>query len=44
VQIDITRRLKAQATINTGATTAPAQGNSLQDNGNSVGLSYQFEY
>jgi len=44
VQFDITRRLKAQATINTGATTAPAQGNALQDNGNSVGLSYQFEY
>jgi len=44
VQFDITRRLKAQATINTGATTAPAQGNALQDNGNSVGLSYQFDY
>jgi len=44
VQFDITRRLKAQATINTGATTTPAQGNALQDNGNSVGLSYQFDY
>jgi len=44
VQFDITRRLKAQATINTGATTAPVQGNTLQDNGSSVGLSYQFDY
>ncbi len=44
VQLDITRRLKAQATINTSATTTPAQGNALQDHGNSVGLSYQFEY
>jgi translocation and assembly module TamB len=44
VQFDIIRRLKAQATINTGATTAPVQGNALQDNGNSVGLSYQFDY
>jgi translocation and assembly module TamB len=44
VQFDITRRLKAQATINTGATTTPTQGNALQDNGNSVGLSYRFDY
>lgn len=44
VQVDITRRLKAQATLSTGATTTTAQGNALQDNGSSVGLSYQFEY
>ncbi len=44
VQVDITRRLKAQATLSTGASTATTQGNALQDNGSSVGLSYQFEY
>ncbi|HVW73647.1 MAG TPA: translocation/assembly module TamB domain-containing protein [Rhizomicrobium sp.] len=44
VQVDITRRLKAQATLATGASTVTTQGNSLQDNGSSVGLSYQFEY
>lgn len=44
VQVDITRRLKAQATLATGASTVTTQGNALQDNGSSVGLSYQFEY
>jgi translocation and assembly module TamB len=44
VQVDITRRLKAQATLSTGTTAATTQGNALQDNGSSVGLSYQFEY
>ncbi|HVV26512.1 MAG TPA: translocation/assembly module TamB domain-containing protein [Rhizomicrobium sp.] len=45
VQYDITRRLKAQATIATGTNAAAAQGSTLQqDNGSSVGLSYQFEY
>ena len=44
VQVDITRRLKAQATLSTGASAATAQGNGLQDNGNSIGLSYQFQY
>ncbi len=44
VQADITRRLKAQATLSAGASTVTAQGNALQDNGSSVGLSYQFEY
>jgi translocation and assembly module TamB len=44
VQIDITRRLKAQATLSAGSTAATTQGNPLQDNGSSVGLSYQFEY
>jgi translocation and assembly module TamB len=44
VQVDITRQLKAQATLSTGASSVTAQGNSLQDNGSSVGLSYRFEY
>ena len=43
VQVDLTRRLKAQATLATG-TTATITGNSAQDNGSSVGLSYEFEY
>ncbi|MBN9587603.1 MAG: translocation/assembly module TamB domain-containing protein [Alphaproteobacteria bacterium] len=42
VQVDITRRLKAQATLSTGATATTST--ALQDNGSSVGLSYQFEY
>jgi translocation and assembly module TamB len=42
VQVDITRRLKAQATLSTGATASTST--PLQDNGSSVGLSYQFEY
>jgi translocation and assembly module TamB len=44
VQVDITRRLKAQATLSTSSSAVTAQGNALQDNGSSVGLSYQFEY
>jgi translocation and assembly module TamB len=44
VQVDITRQLKAQATISTSASAVTTQGNTLQDNGSSVGLSYQFEY
>jgi translocation and assembly module TamB len=44
VQVDITRRLKAQATLSAGSTAATTQGNALQDTGSSVGLSYQFEY
>jgi translocation and assembly module TamB len=44
VQVDITRRLKAQATLSAGATAPTTQGNALQDNGSSIGLSYQFEY
>jgi translocation and assembly module TamB len=44
VQVDITRQLKAQATLSTSANATTAQGNSLQDNGSSIGLSYQFEY
>jgi translocation and assembly module TamB len=44
VQVDITRRLKAQATVATGTSAATVQGNSLQSNDSSIGLSYQFEY
>jgi translocation and assembly module TamB len=44
VQVDITRRLKAQATVATGTSTATVQGNSLQSNDSNIGLSYQFEY
>ncbi len=44
VQVDITRRLKAQATLSTGAGAVTAQGNALRDNGSNVGLSYQFQY
>jgi translocation and assembly module TamB len=43
VQVDLTRKLKAQATLSTG-TTATVTGNASQDNGSSVGLSYEFEY
>jgi len=44
VQVDLTRRLKAQATVNTG-TTANVTGNAAQvDRGSSIGLSYQFDY
>jgi len=44
VQVDITRRLKAQATLATGTSAATVQGNGLQSNDSSIGLSYQFEY
>ncbi|HEX4637841.1 MAG TPA: translocation/assembly module TamB domain-containing protein [Rhizomicrobium sp.] len=44
VQVDITRRFKAQATLATGNNPATVQGNSLQSNDSSIGLSYQFEY
>ena len=45
VQIDITKHLKAQAAVSAG-TGATATSTTIppQDNGNSVGLSYQFEY
>jgi translocation and assembly module TamB len=42
VQVDITRQLKAQATLATGTSAVPST--TLHDNGSSVGLSYQFEY
>ena len=44
VQVDLTRHLKAQATVAAGTEANATQGSSLQDNGSSVGLSYQFEY
>jgi translocation and assembly module TamB len=44
MQYDITRGLKAQATMSTTNNTVVSQGNAAQDNGSSVGLSYQFEY
>ena len=44
VQVDITRTLKAQATISTGTSANATQGATAQDNGSSIGLSYQFEY
>jgi translocation and assembly module TamB len=44
VQVDITRQLKAQATLSTSSSAVTTQNNVLQDNGSSVGLSYQFEY
>ena len=44
VQVDIAHGLKAQATLNTGADATATTGNAAQDNGSSVGLSYQFEY
>jgi translocation and assembly module TamB len=44
VQIDITRNLKAQATISTGTNANATQGAAAQDTGSSLGLSYQFEY
>jgi translocation and assembly module TamB len=44
VQVDLTRQLKAQATLSTGASAVTAPSNTTQDTGSSVGLSYQFEY
>lgn len=45
VQIDLTKNLKAQATVSTSASAAATQGSTAaQDNGSSIGLSYQFDY
>ena len=44
VQIDITRNLKAQATVSTGANATATQGTTAEDTGSNIGLSYQFEY
>ncbi len=45
VEVDITRGLKARATIALGANAAVTQGSTQQqDLGSSVGLSYEFEY
>jgi translocation and assembly module TamB len=44
IQLDITKRLKAQATLSTMTNATATKGNAAQDNGSSVGLSYEFEY
>jgi translocation and assembly module TamB len=44
VQVDITRRLKAQATISAGTDATATRSTAQQDNGSSIGLSYQLEY
>ena len=41
VQVDLTKHLKVQATVTSGAHTSSS---SLQDEGDSIGLSYEFEY
>jgi translocation and assembly module TamB len=43
VQVDLTKNLKARATIDTGANPTATQG-AQQTTGNSIGLTYQFEY
>ncbi|HSM96209.1 MAG TPA: translocation/assembly module TamB domain-containing protein [Rhizomicrobium sp.] len=44
VQYDITRKLKAQATLSTVTNATVTKGSAAVDNGSSIGLSYQFEY
>jgi translocation and assembly module TamB len=45
VQIDLTKNLKAQATVSTGASATATKGaTAAEDNGSSIGLSYQFNY
>ncbi|HKD22848.1 MAG TPA: translocation/assembly module TamB domain-containing protein [Rhizomicrobium sp.] len=44
VQIDLTKTLKAQGTLSTMSSATATSGNAAQDNGSSVGLSYQIEY
>lgn len=45
VQVDLTRNLKAQATISSGVDATVTQGAAAaQDRGSSIGLSYQFDY
>lgn len=44
VQVDLTKHLKAQAQVNTGPRAATTSSSQLQDNGDSIGLSYQFDY
>jgi hypothetical protein len=43
VQIDLTKNLKARATVDAGSNAATTQG-AQQGTGNSVGLTYQFDY
>ena len=44
VQVDITKNLKAEAAVTTGTRTTATTSTPLQDNGDSLGLTYQFEY
>ena len=44
VQYDVTRRIKLQAIVNTGTTTATTPSTAQQDNGSSIGVSYEFDY
>jgi translocation and assembly module TamB len=44
VQVDLTDRLKVFGTVNTGANTTVTQGAKQRESGNSIGLSYQFDY
>jgi translocation and assembly module TamB len=44
VQVDLTKNLKAKATVATGNNATVTQGAQQQDQGSSVGLSWQFEY
>ena len=44
VQVDLTKNLKAQATLSTTTNATATTGNAAQANGSSVGLSYEFEY
>ncbi|MBS0469640.1 MAG: translocation/assembly module TamB domain-containing protein [Proteobacteria bacterium] len=42
VQYDLTKNLKLEATVNTGTAATPST--ATQDNGSSVGITYQFDY
>ena len=44
VQVDLTKHLKAQVQVNTGPRATTTTSTPMRDNGDSVGLSYQFEY
>jgi translocation and assembly module TamB len=44
VQVDLTKQLKAQATLSTGTNATATKGSAAIDNGSSVGLTYEFEY
>lgn len=44
VQVDLTRRLKLQASVAAGTKANATTSTQTQDNGDTVGLSYQFEY
>jgi translocation and assembly module TamB len=45
VQVDLTKNLKAQATVSTGANATATRGaTAAEDNGSNIGLRYQFDY